>query len=667
MRVYAGSLKVGQTIRVFGSGDYSLRPGDGFNSSDVLFLFLKHDQSPLPFGVPADPMAFVPLPSGIKIVVHGKVCGFSQLSNPGLYSLITPDYSFGRPFPRVGEFRAALQADIVRASEWHAKLDGPARPDDIPGLLKLLKQRLPSSGFGGDTDVIAGRAAAQLVALRDFPSLEQAILIDNRWASVFGSGFSSPEGREVLLRRMADPSLTHAHRLSLAYAIGAAGCAYQSRTRVAATQPSDVGENNGWYIRRVAELAAATPPADEDVTRALLRALEDQARWGSQSRPAAFQQDLDGAVAVLQKLYRLPATSGAVRYRIDKFGVAVGPEAYRRLGSKCGPVLMLASPADLRMYAMPSTPTIVLNYDYQWQPDSSGATAINLVLESLESRKSVVLPSTILSHIIPGSSGGGGDWVALPPNFPSGRYRVFYRLLNGNQVLGESHGFETALPQVVPAQPTVGLWAPRPSAPWHRWVRTGLTTALTLTALFLAGRLVLRRGQRRARFRAGRCITCGYDLRASRERCPECGTVVPKALPRGELRRKIARATAAGAAMVCLLSAIWWVRSYHVADYVGRSTIEREDSLRFERGNAVLQLGARGCKAGWFWEREAPSQADVADVIGAAEWHLLGVHYAGDGSVAVIPLWLPMFVGAALSLFCSPKWRQSLRAPWPRT
>jgi hypothetical protein len=51
--------------------------------------------------------------------------------------------------------------------------------------------------------------------------------------------------------------------------------------------------------------------------------------------------------------------------------------------------------------------------------------------------------------------------------------------------------------------------------------------AALVAANFIAAR---REGRRRARLRAGCCPECGYDLRAARERCPECGSPAPEEL-----------------------------------------------------------------------------------------------------------------------------------------
>lgn len=41
--------------------------------------------------------------------------------------------------------------------------------------------------------------------------------------------------------------------------------------------------------------------------------------------------------------------------------------------------------------------------------------------------------------------------------------------------------------------------------------------------------LVMRR--RRNREKRGFCMNCGYDLRASKDKCPECGTAIPANFP----------------------------------------------------------------------------------------------------------------------------------------
>ena len=54
--------------------------------------------------------------------------------------------------------------------------------------------------------------------------------------------------------------------------------------------------------------------------------------------------------------------------------------------------------------------------------------------------------------------------------------------------------------------------------------------ALPLPLLWLT-LLLRRRHKRRELIRANRCLTCGYDLRATSDRCPECGTPAKSTSP----------------------------------------------------------------------------------------------------------------------------------------
>ena len=56
---------------------------------------------------------------------------------------------------------------------------------------------------------------------------------------------------------------------------------------------------------------------------------------------------------------------------------------------------------------------------------------------------------------------------------------------------------------------------------WYVWVPYWFAvTLLGVTSIFLI------RNSRRLRYAIGHCPNCGYDLRATPERCPECGLAV---------------------------------------------------------------------------------------------------------------------------------------------
>ncbi|HUR53988.1 MAG TPA: hypothetical protein VMZ71_07645 [Gemmataceae bacterium] len=130
--------------------------------------------------------------------------------------------------------------------------------------------------------------------------------------------------------------------------------------------------------------------------------------------------------------------------------------------------------------------------------------------------------------------GGGSTGWAIAAATSTGGLDVYYHPAPSGVAAGFTYSTDdTASPDYASPFGTHHRFAglrftlnPRSPGEWSAYVPFGYVVALFAATPLVRGYRRYRRGSRR---RPGHCAKCGYDLRATPSRCPECGAMAKAA------------------------------------------------------------------------------------------------------------------------------------------
>ncbi|HEX4794035.1 MAG TPA: hypothetical protein VH370_09595 [Humisphaera sp.] len=646
--VYAGSLSPGQRMIVNGVNAYV--KGWGYDSGskpigigDHVFVFLGPDRGgPSPLYHHDQTPRYSITYLGLMWVYHSRVYSFSSMRNNWAPYML-PSASGG---PLISDFRAALRASISRVQDFRSRMAMPLDRSQIPWLISVLKDRY-RPGFYDPfwrSDFIAFAAFSRLKDFHDLAIVDQVLETSPffRWGAF--DVFSTPQGRDFLLTRIADAGASIEHRRALAGIMANTGAAYRPNNNGGTTRTSDGNDppdpGNSSYLTRIARLAASDgmAPAVADELILSIRRMSDT---GGMSRAPEIQKDLDHAVEVLGEFYRRPGTAEQTRFRTEQAAFAAAGGAYDSLHSSGGPIISMITPQPANLGYVESPGTILIHTEVTCVRPPLSAS-FQIVLQSVDSptEEFLITNGTAAWSQLSIGDAAGIQSLALPVDLKPGRYRCFYRFKDNNDIISEGHGCVLSFSQAdlsPPARPK-RPWLPLGWKPRAGWLAVRLGAA---AVIFLLVRHLFRSHRRLRRFRSGRCIRCDYDLRATADRCPECGVTPPTSLVVAKLRRRSCYALSAASLLICLAAAGEWVRSYYVSDCITYTSGPRADTAYSTMGRLVFERPSLQQEVGWSYERDEPAEMvqSARDAGVVADWNILGAQRAAAIGIMVIPMW----------------------------